>query len=92
MTKVLEGTWEEVAAHADELAGRHVTLIVADEAPIATTGSDNGAEKEETLAEAIARIGTIDGTPSNGAKDGKRLWGEYVMEKHRRIKAQSEEN
>ena len=27
-TQVLEGTWEEIAAHADELAGKRVRVIV----------------------------------------------------------------
>jgi hypothetical protein len=28
---ILEGTWEEIRAHDSELAGRRVTVIVADE-------------------------------------------------------------
>lgn len=28
---ILEGTWEEVASHAEELAGKNVRLIVVDE-------------------------------------------------------------
>ena len=30
---VLEGTWEEIAAHAEELAGKRIMLIVEQEAP-----------------------------------------------------------
>ncbi len=30
--QVLEGTWEEIAAHADELAGKRLTVIVEPEA------------------------------------------------------------
>lgn len=26
--QVLEGTWEEIAAHADELAGKHLRVVV----------------------------------------------------------------
>lgn len=30
---VYEGTWEEVAAHAEDFAGKHVRLTVVEEAP-----------------------------------------------------------
>jgi hypothetical protein len=33
MNKFFEGTWEEVAAHAEEFAGKHVRLTVIDEVP-----------------------------------------------------------
>ncbi len=91
MTKVLEGTWDELATHAAELEGRRLRLIVLDEASVSANGTNNSTQQEETLLEAVLRVGTIDGPPSDVAKDGKRLWGEYVMEKHRRIRAQSEE-
>lgn len=32
-TQVLEGTWEEIAAHADELAGKRLRVIVEIDAP-----------------------------------------------------------
>ena len=32
--QVLEGTWEEIAAHADELAGKHIKVIVDTETRI----------------------------------------------------------
>lgn len=31
--QVLEGTWEEIAVHADELAGKKLRLTVIEEAP-----------------------------------------------------------
>ena len=31
--QVYEGTWEEVAAHAEDFAGKHVRLTVVDETP-----------------------------------------------------------
>ncbi len=34
-TQVLEGTWEEIAAHADELAGKRVRVSVEMDAPSA---------------------------------------------------------
>lgn len=35
LEQVLEGTWEEIAHHADELAGKRVRLTVVEEAPAA---------------------------------------------------------
>jgi alkylation response protein AidB-like acyl-CoA dehydrogenase len=35
LEQVLEGTWEEIAQHADELAGKRVRLTVVEEAPAA---------------------------------------------------------
>lgn len=34
LEQVLEGTWEEVAQHAGELAGKHVRLTVFEKAPV----------------------------------------------------------
>ncbi|MBI1760151.1 MAG: hypothetical protein HYR56_01825 [Acidobacteria bacterium] len=31
--QIFEGTWEEVATHADEFAGKHVRLTVVEETP-----------------------------------------------------------
>lgn len=87
--KIFEGTWEEISLRADELKGRRVmvTVFAAPQAEgKAANGTSNVATTEETLAEAIERIGTFDGPPSDVARDGKRLWGEGVEEKHRRIK------
>ena len=32
-TQVLEGTWEEIAAHADELTGKRLKVIVEPDVP-----------------------------------------------------------
>jgi hypothetical protein len=34
--RIFEGTWEEVARHGAELAGRHVKLMVMEEVPEST--------------------------------------------------------
>jgi hypothetical protein len=41
METILEGTWEEIARHADELAGKRVRLTVLAEA--------NGADNEHLM-------------------------------------------
>jgi hypothetical protein len=56
---VLEGTWEEIASHADEFAGHHVRLtIIDDDRPIsvqeAVTAWLNRSPEE--IAEAKARV------------------------------------
>ena len=40
--KVLEGTWEEIAAHADELAGKRLRVIVETDAPEAVESPNVG--------------------------------------------------
>ena len=41
-TQVLEGTWEEIAAHADELAGKRLRVIVETDAPEAVDSPNVG--------------------------------------------------
>jgi hypothetical protein len=31
--QIIQGTWDDIAAHADELQGRQLTLIVSEEGP-----------------------------------------------------------
>ncbi len=56
---VLEGTWEEIAAHADELAGKNVRLIVVEMA-VSLNGNHPRTE-ERPLAELLeGLVGVID--------------------------------
>ena len=41
-TQVLEGTWEEIAARADELAGKRLRVIVETDAPEAVESLNVG--------------------------------------------------
>ncbi|MCI0387253.1 MAG: hypothetical protein MOB07_00555 [Acidobacteria bacterium] len=41
--QVLEGTWEEIAQHADELAGKRVRLTVVEETPAAVSQPNEAA-------------------------------------------------
>jgi alkylation response protein AidB-like acyl-CoA dehydrogenase len=43
LEQVLEGTWEEIAQHADELAGKRVRLTVVEEAPAAVSQPNEAA-------------------------------------------------
>jgi hypothetical protein len=49
LEQVLEGTWEEIAQHADELAGKRVRLTIVEEAP-------PSVQPNEAMLEALRKI------------------------------------
>ncbi len=49
LEQVLEGTWEEIAQHAGELAGKRVRLTVVEETPAAV-------QPNEAMLEAMRKI------------------------------------
>jgi hypothetical protein len=56
--QVLEGTWEEIALHAQELSGRRLRVIVLpEESNGAAPGNALSEEEEERLLDELARIG-----------------------------------
>ena len=72
--QVLEGTWEEIARHADELSGKKVRLIVIGESP-----------PKRPLSEALEGIiGAIDS--ADGAQSGHppTPFSELIAEKFRK--------
>lgn len=71
MTQLLEGTWEEISQHADELKGRYLKIAVLDAQPSVTQATVH----EETLMEALDRIGSIDGPPTDISGNAEDLWG-----------------
>jgi hypothetical protein len=76
--RTFEGTWEEIARHGPELAGRKVRLTVLDELGPAST-------LDRVLAPLIASAEHLAGSlppaePSSSAHD----WSEGVVEKYRR--------
>ena len=94
--KVWEGTWEEIAAHAEEFKGRRVQLMVFNGANGVANGTANGVadavqnEEEPQMLDTWLEgyIGVVEFEPTDVAARSKELWGEYVEEKHRRIKKQ----
>jgi hypothetical protein len=67
--RVLEGTWEEIAAHAGELAGRRVRVEVLNGADAGQTGNGETPPSFEgkSLAEVLeGRIGVIQSTGGKG--------------------------
>jgi hypothetical protein len=89
MTQVLEGTWEEIATHAPEWNGKRlrVEIEVLDRLQCVTS-NDVAIENEPQMLDKWLEgyIGVIDGPETNIAARSEELWGEYVEEKHRRIK------
>jgi hypothetical protein len=70
---VIEGTWEEVAQHAAELAGKRVRVTVLDE---------SAATLDRALAGLIEAAERLHGERSSTAPAGPD-WGEAVAEKFR---------
>lgn len=60
--QVFEGTWEEVATHADEFAGKHVRLTVVDETP--SPWLEARREKLRHIAELRRGMPMTDGSDS----------------------------
>jgi hypothetical protein len=52
----LEGTWEEIAAHASYLAGRRVRLIVLPEGTEGLPTPEDTRSIEEKIAEIVAEV------------------------------------
>jgi hypothetical protein len=52
----LEGTWEEIAAHAPYLAGRRVRLIVLPEGTEGPSTPEDTRSIEEKIAEIVAEV------------------------------------
>jgi hypothetical protein len=79
---ILEGTWEELAAHADAFKGRRLRLIVLPEETEAIAPPD-----ETVLREAAGRLfAEADGlerTPGEAPADlHKAAFGESITEKY----------
>ena len=85
--EVFEGTWEELAAHAETFKGRKLRLIVL---PVTAETTAASSTDELRLHEAAARlfaeadcIERAPGTPSSAPY--KAIFGEIIAEKHRKM-------
>jgi len=86
MTRVLEGTWEEIAAHSAEFNGHRLRVIdlglIAEVANAEATESD---EEGPTLAELFAgRTGTIKGLPTDLSERTEEYFAQIMDEKYPR--------
>ena len=70
LEQVLEGAWEEVARHADELAGKQVRLTVINEA----TEQSQAPQPNEAMLRAIEKVAKAqEGMRFTSGEDTQRL-------------------
>jgi len=84
--EVFEGTWEELATHAEALKGRKLRLIVL---PVEAETTDSITD-EPRLREAAARLfaeaDSLEREPGKPLSDPyKAVFGEIIAEKHRQM-------
>lgn len=82
--RVIEGTWEEIAEHGEQLSGKRVRLTVLDE-----TYPENGNTttiETKPSSEVLAELtGVIDSRATSPTLPRKRsAYGELVVEKFRK--------
>ena len=82
MAQILEGTWDEIAAHANSLRKYdRLTLIIP---------TDNGAESarngaDETLADALKDyIGSFNFGDAHLSEDSGQKFAQMLIEKHKK--------
>ena len=78
MEQIIEGTWEEIAARADELRGKKLRVTVLE--PPAKSRYDG-----MTLAEIFAgRTGVIDNLPPDLSERAEEYYSQIMDEKYPR--------
>ncbi len=66
LEQVLEGTWEEILTHSDDLAGKQVRLTVIEEAP--------AVQPNEAMLEALRKVAERNqGKPLTSGEDTQRM-------------------
>ena len=84
--EVFEGTWEELAAHAETFKGRKLRLIVLPVAAEPTTRDTDELRLREAAARLFAEADCIERTPGTPSSDPyKAAFGEIIAEKHRKM-------
>ena len=84
MTRILEGTWAEIAAHQDEWHGRRLRVEVqATSAPNdAPQNSNTDEAREPTLLELLGDVvGSVEGMPEDLGANHKRYYAQAMDEK-----------
>ena len=82
---VLEGTWEELAARADEFKGRRLRLIVLPEVKKAADITPDEMMLQETAVRLFAEADNIERAPGQTRNDARKtVFGEIVTEKYKK--------
>jgi len=76
-----EGTWEELLRRADQFTGRRVRLTVLDEVRVHDS-TTTAASWDTLLASYVGAFSSP--TPTNRAERVEEIWGDSVLEKHRK--------
>jgi hypothetical protein len=84
--EVFEGTWEELAAHAETFKGRQLRLIVL---PVAAETTDSVTDElrwREAAVRLLAEADRIEREPGPASSDPyKAAFSEIVAKKHRKM-------
>src|SRR5262245_62090800 len=84
--EVLEGTWEELAAHAEKLKGRRLRVIILPPEVTATEVSADQTTLRETAIRLFSEADTLDRKPGKLSSDPhEKAFGEIVAEKYRKL-------
>ncbi len=84
--EVFEGTWEELAAHAETFKGRKLRLIVLPVAAETTARGTDELRLREAAARLFAEADCIERAPGTPSSDPyKAAFGEIIAEKHRKM-------
>jgi hypothetical protein len=84
--EVFEGTWEELAAHAETFKGRRLRLIVLPVAVETTVSVTDELQLREAAARLFAEADCIECEPGTPSSDPyKATFGEIIAGKHRKM-------
>jgi hypothetical protein len=84
--EILEGTWEELATHAEKFKGRRLRVIVLPLEAAATKASADQATLHETAIRLLSEADTIEREPGKPSNDlHEKAFGEIVAEKYRKM-------
>ena len=78
MSRIIEGTWEEIAARADELRGKTLRVEVVD---ASTKSRYEGMSVAEMFA---GRTGVIDNLPPDLSERAEEYYSQIMDEKYPR--------
>ncbi len=84
--EILEGTWGELAARAEEFRGHRLRLIVLPTEPEVTGTVANETALQEAAKRLFVEADNSEREPGRPSSDSyKRAFGEIVAEKHRKM-------
>lgn len=84
--EILEGTWEELAAHAEKLKGRRLRIIILPPEAVAAEVYTDQTTLRETAMRLFSEADMIAREPGKPSSDPhEKAFGEIVAEKYRKM-------